>query len=94
MVNASSKLSSPMLTKACISLETMGCDTGVATGGLSLATTSVAVQSCTLVVSYDRLANGTNRACPAGAARVGRCSVYDAGGGQSRVIIEADVRYI
>ena len=35
VVNASSKRSSQMLTKACISLETMGCDTGVATGGRS-----------------------------------------------------------
>lgn len=43
VTNASSKPSSPALTKAYTGLELTGCDTA---------------GSCTLVVSYDRLANG------------------------------------
>ena len=42
VTNASSKPSSPSLTKAYTGLETVGCDG----------------EACTLVVSYDRLANG------------------------------------
>ena len=43
-MNASSKPSAPALTKAYTGLETVGCAVGTGV--------------CTLVVSYDRLANG------------------------------------
>ena len=47
-----------MLTKAYTGLETTGCGADAATGGSSSA--------CTLVVSYDRLANGNDGSEPPG----------------------------
>lgn len=44
VMNASSRTSNPVMTKAYTGLETVGCDESAGT--------------CTLVVSYDRLANG------------------------------------
>jgi hypothetical protein len=52
VVNASSKPSYPALTKAYTGLETVGCDGDTGT--------------CTVVVSYDRLANGNAGPDPPG----------------------------
>ena len=60
VLNASSTPSSPMLTKAYTGLETTGCERERDGDGSTAGGWNNGTLSCTLVVSYDRLANGND----------------------------------